>query len=245
MRMMENQLKDETSEQPAILVVDDDEFMRDLLFRYLDGRGYSVSVAETGERAIALVQTHTFDVGLVDIVLSRMSGVQLVDALKNVQPDIILVMMTGHPSLETALETMKRGVQDYLIKPFKLAQLDSLLQRCLERRKILLENRRLRGELEEAKERLKTYETLIRQPHMVQAQSETDRATDRVRGDVAYRFQSHRNRKTVLQDWLNKLVLLREEGVISEDEFEIRRQQLLASGGEIRDEGVFTGKTES
>ncbi len=116
---------DRTSEAPTrVLVVDDDPFLRDLLYRYLTRQGYEVAVAETGAEAMDRLQEEDFQVALIDIVLVEMSGIELVDQITPQYPEIILIMMTGHPSLETVLQALKKGVQDYLIKPINLDQLD-------------------------------------------------------------------------------------------------------------------------
>ena len=99
-----------------VLVVDDDHFLCDLLNRYLSQLGYRVFAVETGDEAVAIAQKEQLHIALVDIVLSGMSGIELVDQLKSLNSELIVIMMTGHPSLETVLQALKKGVQDYLIK---------------------------------------------------------------------------------------------------------------------------------
>lgn len=223
-------MKTPTDDAIAILIVEDDKFMRDLLFRHLTQQGFQVSVAETGIEAIDQIRETNFQMALIDILLPDMDGLELVDGMKKIHSDIILIMMTGHPSLETALEAMKKGVQDYLIKPFKLEQLDEVIQKCLEGRRILLENKLLQDELEEAREQLKKYAALIQQPHLVGHHPAGDVPPDHTKYD-AYRFQSNRSRQMTIQDRIDKLVLLKKEGIISEDDFEVRRQQLVSMSG--------------
>ena len=235
--------KTQTDDAVAILVVEDDSFLRDLLFRHLTRQGHKVSVAETGVEAIEQIRVTDFQMALIDILLPDMDGLELVDGMKKIQSDVILIMMTGHPSLETALQAMKKGVQDYLLKPFKLEQLDEVIQKCLEGRKILLENKRLQDELEEAREQLKKYEALIRQPHLVGHHPAGEVPPDHTKYD-AYRFQSIRTRETTIQDRIDKLALLKEEGLISEDDFEVKHKQLVSMSGKVTANGAGQQKKE-
>lgn len=218
-----------------VLVIDDDAFLRDLLSRFLTRKGFSVSVAGDAAEALAAVKEQTYHVALTDIVLPGMDGIALIDQLKERNPSVIIIMMTGHPSLETALKALKKGVDDYLVKPFKLEQIDEVIRRCLEKRKVELENQELKNELLSAKEQIKKYETLIRQAHVLNIQSGHDAMPGRMRADAEYRFQSVRNRETMLREHLDTLTKLREEGILSEEEFEHRRKQITLKDEETHD----------
>ena len=211
--------------------MDDDPFIRDLLIRFLTGQGLFVSAAENAEEASGFLERTPHDVAVVDIWLPDSSGIELVDRLKAIQPDIILILMTGQPSFDSVIEAMKRGVHDYLIKPFKLDNLSGVLERALEQRRIQIENRRLGEELEAANEKIRLYESLMGHPRLVQPQADLARSPEQSRGDAAYRVQSVQNREVQLKDMLEKLELLKSEGVLSDEEYEIRRRQLLEEKG--------------
>ena len=225
------QLPSETGSPPRILVVDDDAFIRDLLIRYLSNQGMFVSAAENAEEAVGLLERTAHDVGVVDIWLPDSNGIELVDRLKSIQSDIILILMTGQPSFDSVIEAMKRGVHDYLIKPFKLDHMSSVLERALEQRRIIIENRRLGEELDAAKEKIRLYESLMGHPRLVQPQTDTDRTSEQTRGDAAYRVQSVQTKESQLKDMLEKLDLLKSEGVLNDEEYEIRRRQLVEGKG--------------
>jgi DNA-binding response OmpR family regulator len=216
---------------PRILVVDDDAFIRDLLIRHLSNQGFFVSAAANAEEAAGLLEHTPHDVGLIDIWLPDSNGIELIDRLKGIQSDIILILMTGQPSFDSVIEAMKRGVHDYLLKPFKLDHLSNVLERALDQRRILIENRRLGEELAAAKEKIRQYESLLGHPRLVRPPSDLEKASEQTRGDAAYRFQSFQSKESQLKDMLEKLDLLKAEGILNDEEYEIRRSQLLEGRG--------------
>ena len=133
---------------------------------------------------------------------------------------------------------MKRGVHDYLIKPFKLEHLERILQKCLERKKMLRENRDLKECLDEARKQIRRYENLFLQHPLVNLHNPVEGGETRYRGDAAYRIQSKKGRKGEVQDQLERMKQLFEEGVISKQEYEQRRQLLISL------EGTFDGSNK-
>ena len=103
----------------SILVVDDEEVMRDVLGRLLGQAGYAVTLAEDGARGLALARKQTFDAAIVDIMLPELGGLELLDELRKHDPELVVVMITAFASVETALTAMKKGAFDYVTKPFK------------------------------------------------------------------------------------------------------------------------------
>lgn len=206
-----------------VLVVDDDGFISDLLSRFLSKEGYAVQLAADGESALEILDRETVDIALIDLMLDGMDGMALINEIAARDLDLIMIMMTGHPTLETALEAMKKGVQDYLIKPFKLEQLAEVIRRSLIDRSHLLEIQRLRHELEEAREQIKKYESLMRHGHMLAPVSGRHEEGGGVSGLSAYK-QSVKD----LSERQAKLEQLKAEGVISEEEFKRRWKRLHA-----------------
>jgi ActR/RegA family two-component response regulator len=120
-----------------ILVVDDDKQVRAYLSRVLSKLGgFSVEVAETGEEALQMIETAMFDLALVDLKLPDMDGLRLITDIVNAKPQILTVLITGHGSIQSAVEATKRGASDYLTKPFDL---DDMLARL---RRVLFEKKR-------------------------------------------------------------------------------------------------------
>jgi DNA-binding NtrC family response regulator len=132
-----------------VLVVEDDETLRELLAEVLRGWGYQAVVVPSGARAVELLETQLFEVAVVDIHLPEMDGVELLRHLKRHDPSIEVLMMTGDPTVATAVETLKLGAYDYLTKPLILEELRHLLDHILERRLLRQEVNTLRSRLGE------------------------------------------------------------------------------------------------
>lgn len=113
--------------QPSIMVVDDELLIRDLLYDFFTGQGWDITVAESGPRALAILQEKPVDVVLSDIKMPDMDGLQLADELHRVYPGVPVVLMTGYPSVESAVSALRARVEDYIIKPFNINQLFKLI----------------------------------------------------------------------------------------------------------------------
>jgi len=108
-----------TSEAGKILVVDDDADMRGLLFDVLESEGYRVGTAESGEKALQALAEEQYDLVLTDLRMKGMLGAALLSEIKHRYPDTGVILMTAFGTVETAIEAMKGGAMDYLIKPVK------------------------------------------------------------------------------------------------------------------------------
>jgi len=108
-----------TSEAGKILVVDDDADMRGLLFDVLESEGYRVGTAESGEKALEALAEEQYDLVLTDLRMKGMQGTALLSEIKHRYPDTGVILMTAFGTVETAIEAMKGGAMDYLIKPVK------------------------------------------------------------------------------------------------------------------------------
>src|SRR6266404_863421 len=136
-------------DHPRVLVVDDDadvgEFMRDALSSW----NYDVTRVASGREAVGLISHQIFDAALVDIWMPEMDGLQVLDEIKRHGPALEVVMMTGNPMVETAVQALKSGAYDYLIKPLNLDELQHLMQQVLEKRFLSREVHSLRNRLAE------------------------------------------------------------------------------------------------
>ncbi len=101
-----------------ILVVDDEVIMRTSLSRWIERDGYQVETAASGEEALEKLKETRFDILLVDIKMEGMNGIEVLKRVKETDPDAAVVMITAYGSIATAIEAMKSGAQDYLLKPF-------------------------------------------------------------------------------------------------------------------------------
>lgn len=130
-----------------ILVVDDDPLLRDFLAETLNRTGYSVSLASTGEEALEKIRKEDCDIILSDVRMPNMDGMELLKTAKSSLPDAKVVMMTAYGTVQNAVEAMKLGAFDYVMKPFSIDEIELVLKRAIEHRQLLLENRLLRSEV--------------------------------------------------------------------------------------------------
>src|SRR5262245_59574838 len=136
-----------TGDRPRVLVVDDEKFIRDILADFLGMEGYVVRTAEDGSAAIQELHRASYDLVISDLKMPRMGGLELLREVSQTHPDTITVIMTGFGTVETAIDAMKRGAYDYILKPFKVEEIVHIVQRGLEKRRLSAENLRLREAL--------------------------------------------------------------------------------------------------
>jgi two-component system, NtrC family, nitrogen regulation response regulator NtrX len=131
-----------------ILVVDDEADIRDLVAGILTDEGYSVRTAANSEEALSAVRARKPALLVLDIWMQGggMDGLELLDLLKGLDPDLPVLMISGHGNIETAVSAIKRGAYDFLEKPFKTDRLVMLVERALESASLRRENRRLRAQ---------------------------------------------------------------------------------------------------
>ncbi len=132
-----------------ILIVEDGKSQRDMLRDFLKGKGYDVSEAERGDKALELVKNHFFDLLLLDYKMPGMDGMAVLEEVRAINPEIDVIMMTAFGTIDTAVKAIKTGAADYITKPIELEELIILIDRISERRILLKENRILREELRE------------------------------------------------------------------------------------------------
>jgi two-component system NtrC family response regulator len=131
-----------------LLIVDDEEAQRTVLAGFLRKRGFRVTTAASADEALRIVEGETVDLVLTDMRMPGRSGVDLLDAVRGVNPDVGVVLMTAFGTVASAVDAMKRGASDYLTKPVDLDELEVIVDRALERRALQSENRDLRRALE-------------------------------------------------------------------------------------------------
>ncbi len=135
-----------------ILVVDDEEPIRESLSAWLQKDGYHVDIADSGQSALGCIEDCLFDLYLVDIKMPGMDGIELLGRIKEAQPDANIIMITAHGSIQTAVEAMKRGACDYICKPFDPDELSLMTERVSANQALKDENIALREQLMEHQE---------------------------------------------------------------------------------------------
>ena len=133
-----------------ILVVDDELVIRESLHGWLKKSGYQVDTAEGGSAALAMLEKTAYDLLFLDIMMPVMSGIEVLEVVKEDYPQTLVVMITAYGSVETAVQAMKRGANDYLMKPFDPDQLSLLTEKLMQQKRIMDENIFLREQMAEA-----------------------------------------------------------------------------------------------
>ncbi|MFQ5329564.1 MAG: sigma-54-dependent transcriptional regulator [Thermodesulfobacteriota bacterium] len=132
-----------------ILVIDDDNWIRDVLRDFLSGKGFEVEVVNNGGSALETFKRKGFDIVLVDLKMPGISGIEVLKSLKQLDNDVIVIIMTGYASLETAMQAIKEGAYDYLTKPFQLEELEIAVQNACEKVVLRRQQRMFVDELRE------------------------------------------------------------------------------------------------
>lgn len=135
--------------RPAILVVDDEEIMREVITTLLEEEGYRVTSSATGEEGIERVKEEASDLVLLDLMLPSMSGLETLEELIRIDPDIVVVMISAYASIENAVDATKSGAFDFITKPFKNEELLLVVKNGLKKRSLEIENRQLKRTLKE------------------------------------------------------------------------------------------------
>jgi len=141
-----------------ILVADDEESMRWVLSRALKKKGFTVDLARDGEEALRLIQSHPYDLAILDIKMPGLTGLELLDRVRELKSDLLTVIMTAEASMKNAVEAMKRGAYDYITKPFDLDVIDAIVEKVTRAREMTSQVTILKEEL---KDRYQLEKTII------------------------------------------------------------------------------------
>ena len=124
-------MEDLKKKSKRLLVVDDEKSTRDLLAEYLTEYGYDVTCAANGQDALQLYKQGHFDLIVSDLFMEPMDGLELLNTVKEINPDAIFIMITGYPSIKSSIEVIKKGAKDYITKPFNIDEIKVKIERAL------------------------------------------------------------------------------------------------------------------
>ena len=133
-----------------VLVAEDEVHLGQILSNFLGGRGYAVHTVTDGRAALEALRAEAYDVALLDIVMPELDGLEV---LKQVRADADppeVIIITGNGTIETAISAMKLGAYDYMAKPYRMAEIDVLVRRAWEKRRLARENVLLQSQLDRA-----------------------------------------------------------------------------------------------
>ncbi|MBN1879004.1 response regulator [bacterium] len=147
--------------QEKILLVDDERYVVDSLRELLILEGYQVDTAGSGEEGIHKLDLsrqngQSYDLVLTDLVMPPLDGMKVLEKAREIDPGIIVILMTGYATIESAVQSIRNGAYEYLLKPFLISDLMLTIERGLEKRRLFQENRRLIENLKEKNIELET-----------------------------------------------------------------------------------------
>lgn len=134
---------------PKILIVDDEQNILLYLSEALEDEGYNITTKASGQEAVSAIEDEEYDLVLVDLKLKDIDGLEVMREAKKRSPDTVIIMLTGHGSLESAMEAIKYGAFDYLLKPSSVQDLKESIRRGLEKRQSALQERKLASQARE------------------------------------------------------------------------------------------------
>jgi two-component system, sensor histidine kinase len=165
-----------------VLVADDAEAIREMLGSFLANMGYHTDLAIDGQAAIDRFKAHSYDVLICDLQMPYVDGLTVLAAVKTIDPDTQVIILTGHATLETAIEALRLGAYDYQFKPVENMEVFArLVDRAYHHRELLRENKRLVHALQEANAQLENQ--VVERTRDLQAANESLRSLDKLKND--------------------------------------------------------------
>ncbi|MBZ0271639.1 sigma-54 dependent transcriptional regulator [bacterium] len=161
----------------SILIVDDEPEMLEPLVRFFKLDGYEVQGAQSGTEAISRARGENFDLMITDLSMPEMDGISLLKEMKNLSPRTVAIVVTGHASVNTAVEAMKLGAIDYVQKPVSFDELRIVAERALEHKRLKMENQSLKKQLKktwDASNIIGDHQTMQQLKRMIERVAETD-----------------------------------------------------------------------
>ena len=211
-----------TNYQIKILVVDDEMPVADILKDCVSGTERSVDVCYNGLDGISHIQKNHYDLIIVDLVMPKIGGMDVLKYAKKENPDVLVIIITGHASLETAILAVKEGAYDYIRKPCKLEEIRIVVDNSIERIKLYRENKKLLKQIQD------TYNELM----LLKQEKKTDKKISSINffssnmPSLHYLYNNRSSSHNTV-DKLQTLSRLREEGNLTENEFRDFKQNLL------------------
>ena len=211
-----------TNQQINILIVDDEKAVADILKDCISDKERSITVCYDGLEGIEHIQNNFYDLIIVDLVMPKVGGLDVLKYAKKANPDVLVIIITGYASLETAIIAVKEGAYDYIRKPCKLEEIRIAVDNAIDKIKMFRENRWLLKEIKDA------YHELM----LLKKEKKADKKISSINffssnmPSLHYLYNNNSSPNNTV-DKLKALSLLRESGSLTESEFKTFKNNLL------------------
>jgi len=211
-----------TNQQINIFIVDDEKAVADILKDCISDKERSIAVCYDGLEGIEHIQNNFCDLIIVDLVMPKVGGLDVLKFAKKTNPDVLVIIITGYASLETAIMAVKEGAYDYIKKPCKLEEIRIAVDNAIDKIKLLRENRRLLKEIKDA------YHELM----LLKKEKKADKKISSINffssnmPSLHYLYNNNSSPNNTV-DKLQALSSLKENGSLTESEFKTFKKNLL------------------
>jgi len=209
-----------------ILVVDDELFVRELLEEYFSKLDFEVMVASSGPEALKLVAENRFRVALIDLKMSDMDGIEVLRKVRELDENLIVILMTGYPTVESSVEAMRTGAYDYVIKPFRLNELKDIISRAIKEHQVRCEISHIKSRLAVLEQRLAG---LTDGSASASSEKKGKRGSAMVKPDGCTRSQVVSEDDLDIESQIERWGKLLKEGLITQQEFEANKNRILST----------------
>src|SRR6056297_763539 len=159
---------------PRILAIDDEKSILESLKEILEYENHQVDIASEGEEGIELYKNNKYDAVFLDIKMPKMDGLEVLDQLNQISADVPVIMISGHGTIDTAVESIKKGAFDFIEKPLDLNRLLVTLRNAMERKDLVRETRRLKKKIAETYDIVGESEAILEVRDMIEKVAITD-----------------------------------------------------------------------
>ena len=211
--------------QTKILIVDDDKIIADILKDLLADRERSVDVCYDGLASVECIQKNFYDLIIVDLVMPRVGGLDVLKYAKKINPDVIVIIITGYASIETAIMAIKEGAYDYIRKPCKLEEIKIVVENAVDKIKLNRENRELLRKLQDAYHELMVLKEEKEEKDEGKKIASINFFSSNMAG-LHYLYDNDSPPNNYV-DKLQALSSLKENGMLTESEFKVFKGHLL------------------
>jgi DNA-binding NtrC family response regulator len=211
-----------TNQQINILIVDDETSVADILKDCVSDTGRSVDACYKGLDGIEYIQNNHYDLIIVDLVMPKVGGLDVLKYAKKENPDVLVIIITGYASLETAITAVKEGAYDYIRKPCKLEEIRIVVDNAIEKIRLYRENKKLLKQIQD------TYSELM----VLKQEKKTEKKISSINffssnmPGLHYLYNNSSSPNNTV-DKLQALSMLKENGNLTESEFKSFKQKLL------------------